>query len=1030
MSQYAPTFPAADEVDVDDVMSEEGPSHQASPAKGAPATGPGSGKGKGRGRYPRTKTKVPKPPPPPKPTLGRGRRHKAYDSYKAQAAHERCQELKAAYSVLFKLVKPIVQEIADRSIAEILEDPATIERVPEFTTIRKFLSDRFQDCLVINHKELVYGLNMAEHVYEGEKSVAHDSHMRMVAELCEERYGQLLIQVDLLEHLYDNKLPVDLRERPQDAEYIRKDITQEQADSQSQYIEMRGGVEVPFPGTLLSELMSKAWQLAPEKAAPKRKAEGQPEGQPNSKLAAAAAKDDDATPELPRHSGGLLAAVEALEDGAATPGESGSPAPEPAEDPAPEHADQPQGSGEATPKDAQEIPIPRGATGADEYGVRIISKRSSRLDIPNNRIMVPNTFEWEDHEIGFRDSTNCTQKGAQKAKRGKYIGKPNSNYIFLDRRVGTWDSTKAEGELDEELVKKHGLHPKLGLFLPTSTNEEEPPKPCEDGWRPVVMVSPNGERIHASRTIPLARLDRKVEEIENRAKIQRLLHTFCEQDGIAEDEIAPDPSLLEDYRKEELIARGIAPDEEEYRRGETVARGIDPDEVPAMNAKSLPRQGPVLIPGVALAFDEFADDILSAASVIEAEEEVARVTSAKRSQPSRPYDAIRDVFTDSGASAPSTALPHVQQEVPAQVDSTGLLSLAEAAYVVQQERPPESFQVDTMVPTQQPARSVVDMGDFAQSEYPRPTGYSKADELAPISPYLRQAELSASSEPVRANNFLRTALNPQPTDYSPLPAPQDFPGDPMGSAQAQGSAAGRASFSNSGMAKGLPALRPVRSLLNDTPPLPEPHSSPVPQHLNMVVSNSGAFFPPAPNRPFHNAFSVQEQAQGHSLHPIMQQPLSTPIQGPPSSGMPSAQARQISPYPMSPPLYHSAPPLVAPAPVLAPAPASQAMPQLPNTPGQSASAVSPRSRPGSSSASSSKYRKLEPAPTPPHRQGYLGNGQELRTVQFDYREAIKDYSAVEAPPRHGPTHIRGWTHNNLKKSRPSSKGDAPVDEPS
>ncbi|KAK0722489.1 hypothetical protein B0T26DRAFT_642979 [Lasiosphaeria miniovina] len=973
MSQHAPTFPAADDVDVDDVMSEESPSHQASPAKGAPATGPGSGKGKGRGRYPRTKTKAPKPPPPPKPTLGRGRRHKAYDSYKAQAAHERCQELKAAYSVLFKLVKPIVQEIADCSIAEILEDPATIERVPEFTTIRKFLSDRFQDCLVINHKELVYGLNMAEHVYEGEKSVAHDSHMRMVAELCEERYGQLLIQVDLLEHLYDNKLPVDLRERPQDAGYIRKDITQEQADSQSQYIEMRGGVEVPFPGTLLSELMSKAWQLAPEKATPKRKAEGQPEGQPNSKLAAAAAKDDDAAPELPRHSGGLLAAVEALEDGAATPGESGSPAPEPAEDPAPENADQPQGSGEATPKDGQEIPIPRGATGADEYGVRIISKRSSRLDIPNNRIMVPNTFEWEDHEIGFRDSTNCTQKGAQKAKRGKYIGKPNSNYIFLDRRVGTWDSTKAEGELEEELVKKHGLHPKLGLFLPTSTNEEEPPKPYEDGWRPVVMVSPNGERIHASRTIPLARLDRKVEEIENRAKIQRLLHTFCEQDGIAEDEIAPDPSLLEEYRKEELIARGIAPDEEEYRRGELVARGVDPDKVPAMSAKSLPRQGPVLIPDVALAFDEFADDILSAASMIEAEEGAARATSAKRSQPSRPYDAIRDVFTDSGASAPSTALPQVQQDVPAQVDITGLLSLAGAAYV---------------------------------------------------------AELSASSEPVRANDFLRTALNPQPTDYSPLPAPQDFPGDLMGSAQAQGSGAGRAPFSNPGMAKGLPALRPVRSLLNDTPPLPEPHSSPVPQHLNMVVSNSGAFFPPAPNRPFHNAFSVQEQAQGHPLHPIMQQPLSTPTQGPPLSGMPSAQARQISPYPMSPPLYHSAPPLVAPTPVLAPAPAAQAMPQLPNTPGQSASAASPRSRPGSSSASSSKYRKLEPAPTPPHRQGYLGNGQELRTVQFDYREAIKDYSAVEAPPRHGPTHIRGWTHNNLKKSRPSSKGDAPVDEPS
>jgi hypothetical protein len=54
--------------------------------------------------------------------------------------------------------------------------------------------------------------------------------------------------------------------------------------------------------------------------------------------------------------------------------------------------------------------------------------------------------------------------------------------------------------------------------------------------------------------------------------------------------------------------------------------------------------------------------------------------------------------------------------------------------------------------------------------------------------------------------------------------------------------------------------------------------------------------------------------------------------------------------------------------------------------------------------------------------GYGGGGnggQELRTVQFDYREAIKDYTPVEAPPRHGPTHVRGWSHNNLKKTRGS-----------
>lgn len=32
-----------------------------------------------------------------------------------------------------------------------------------------------------------------------------------LAELCEDRYGQLLLQLDVLEYLYDNNLPIDVR---------------------------------------------------------------------------------------------------------------------------------------------------------------------------------------------------------------------------------------------------------------------------------------------------------------------------------------------------------------------------------------------------------------------------------------------------------------------------------------------------------------------------------------------------------------------------------------------------------------------------------------------------------------------------------------------------------------------------------------------------------------------------------------------------------------------------------------------------
>jgi hypothetical protein len=76
----------------------------------------------------------------------------------------------------------------------------------------------------------------------------------------------------------------------------------------------------------------------------------------------------------------------------------------------------------------------------------------------------------------------------------------------------------------------------------------------------------------------------------------------------------------------------------------------------------------------------------------------------------------------------------------------------------------------------------------------------------------------------------------------------------------------------------------------------------------------------------------------------------------------------------------------------------------------------------SQQANAAKYRKLEPAPTPPHRIGWTDNGSELRTVHYDYKEGIKDYKPVEAPPQHGPRKIRGWTYNALKKPRGPKPG--------
>ncbi|KAK0732836.1 hypothetical protein B0T21DRAFT_202251 [Apiosordaria backusii] len=1010
---------AVDALEADDAMSDILPQQTSAPARAATASSRargGRGRGGSRGGRGRgAKSSQPKAP------AGRGRRQKLYEDSKVQAAHERAQELKQAWGVLVKLVKPAVQEIADTSINELLEDPSVVERVPEYDEAQKFLKQRYEDTLKQNDQILELSLQMARHVWEAEEEAARASFARRAEELQEERLGEILQQLDRLERQYNLKLPVDYPP-PRDEHYTYKSITAAEQNAQGVFHEERDGIEVPFPGTSLKELMVKPQTMPLETL--KRKAEGQPDGQPASKLLAAA-KEDDAMRQLPRHTAGLLGGAEALEDGVTTPPDSASSAPTPLPELAGDVAEIPgqrRTSAEPNPADGPELPLPRGATDPDEYGVRIIARRNNKAENPNNRIMVPNLFEWGDLDIGFRDSTNSAEKGATKARRGKYWQKPGSNYMFIDRRVGIWDSTEVAGELPEAEVKKHNLHPSYGIFLPSSTNFPESPKPVADPWKPVVLVPPNGEVIHASRTIPAAKADRAFDELEakleGKKKFSALLSHLCEQEGISEEEIAPSADEIEQLRKEELEARGMDPN-----------TMYQPSSAP-------PTPAPEPTVEQAAEFEQFAEDALRAAAILEDEEEArerarereeeaarmagqgaARAAAAK-SAASKPYDAVRDAlqFEDSSGSE----------------DTTGLSVLADTA--IQEHE--ATAHIDPRI--YNPMR--VDGMARDHHQYGPPVDYSHASEYPPppeeyyglpmsegyhgvTIPMTRPAEAPLPSEPPRGD-FLRTALNPQSPVYPPPPAPPHE----YAAGQVPG---GRTPFVTPGPSVGLPALRPVRSLLNDTPPPPEQQSSPVPQHSSMVVTNSGAFYPAGPSRPFHNGYSIPEPHQ--HLQPLMPAPGPGPLQAPPVAGPPSMP--QIVPRPPSPLTgYPVSPPYHAP---IAPAPALGVHAPILPAGSQPPAMQSPHSRPGSSSASapapaaaggsaaSSKYRKLEPAPTPPHRMTYSVNGQELRTVQFDYREAIKDYSAVEAPPRSGPTQIRGWTHQNIRKGpKPSSsRGD-------
>ncbi|KAM7202128.1 hypothetical protein V8F20_004582 [Naviculisporaceae sp. PSN 640] len=1083
------------EVEMDDTPTDDAAApHQASAAKNTTNTR-ATGTRKTGSKAARTKTNASTGAHPTGITkvTTAGRRKKLFETSKAQAAYERLQDLKQAHSSVQKALKAPLTELADRTIAELLEDPRAIERTPQYAETREFLDSRLADQQrQVNDRHQIE-LEMARHVLDAEIEAVNRAHNDQIAELCHEAYGQLLHQLEILESLRDAGLSLDLPAGPQETpDYLYKQISQEESDNQGPFIETINGQYIPASGKPVSELMTKRDDITLAES-PKRKAEEPPDDQPALKMPAFA-KNGEAVPKMQRHPAGLLAAVEALEERSSEtpPSNAPSPRPEPLDAPSPGNAEQARASGVTTPRDPLELPIPRGATSPDEYGVRLINRKATQMNVPNNRIMVPPPFQFEDHEIGFRDSTNSLQKGATKARRGRYLDKPNSNYIFIDRRVNNWDATNQD-EFDEELIRKHRLHPNYGIVLSSSVNNWEPPKPVVSGWQPTVLVAPDGTQTHASRTIPAARLDQELQRVEDRIRFKANLSKFCKEQGIPELEVAPDPEYLREYRRKMLIARGMDPDQEI----------IPPAPVVEEEAAESSREPSLAPPSEKLAeFNGFVEEALQAASMIEAdqtkaEEERAAAAAAaaasnspgQQAQSSRPYDAIRDVFTDTSPSVqPSQpVMPMSTQEPPApfMADTANLSCLADAAEQLSFSAPQpttrpsqpvhvpnhgliDSSAIDpSLFGPGNPDEAVARPGAFEQGDGVRSSDYPHPDGLPPPPPAM------AGFVQQNENDFLRTTLNPQPS-FPPAAGPgQEYPGAGPDYAD---SLSGRTPFSNPAVGPGnkaLPALRPVRSLLNDSPPPPEGQESSGLQHPTMLPSTSGGFYPPIPdpNRPFHSSFSVQEYIPAQAppqpgLGPqVTAAPLPHHYPGPATAQPPLAPG---PPPPTSvygsPPEYHNLPGPIAPMPMpmpLAPAaapphhgpvsmpPSVVAAPAAPGGPGpfmptqgpnQSMTATpSPRSRPGSSSAASSsaaaKYRKLEPAPTPPHRMGYPGNGQELRTVQFDYREQIKDYSAKEAPPRHGPTHIRGWTHNNqsnIKKSssasssasRPTSKGDA------
>ncbi|ORY70080.1 uncharacterized protein BCR38DRAFT_99239 [Pseudomassariella vexata] len=1013
-------------------------------AADSPTPSPVRGRGFGRGKILAARglsKRMARKPAPKRGGRGKGRgRHKTYDDLRVQAAYERQKELRDLYSEVTSAAKPALEKLAEYSINQMIEDPTHHEEVAEFKEVQQQLDERLQRTINDANSVLSKEIAITENQRHLDLSFTENSYHDGFNYVTEDFYAGALNRTSILAELRRECVGVDIP----DCRYWYVEQPDEVATSQGPHVVFRNGVEVPEPSRLPDYKTSNIrTQVRKPRTGPKRKTDDLPDGQLDSKKHTAAGsalgqgsrlglarddvdiKGDGALTPRPRHIGGLLSAETELD----AERESNAPSPSPAEEDQSPESDQKRES--VSKKDLPDLPA--GASEPDAHGVRTVSKRGPKA---NNRIIVPPQFEFDDEDIGFRDSTNDSSRKATKTTRGKLLNKPNSRSWHLDATIAYYNVFDyEEGDLDPDIVKKHNLHPQYGFFLPDSVNESETAKDLVDGTRPIVVVTPNGSTLMASRSVRAKVMDEALECDSKKEQLACILEQFTDMTHISVDEIT-----TEEMRDRERAIEKLAtePLEEEPSAVYTPStEGSDWKAALIAPANISSREDEII------AADNMSS-ILKAAAAIDAEPVEAAV--ADRPQPpvssqraSRPYDAVRDVFASHPSPTPSSSTP----APPHVVDTIGLSVLADVSE------------------THDLFRSHV--GSQIESSYTEPASM--------IDPRLLGGAQQGPAAAAPSNNaFLQTALNhPGQASFAHIaPAP---PANADTRPQTPGA---RVPFTVQGNSKDnqlLPPLRPSSGRRDKAPsmevsqgppgpppqhaqqqPPPAPPASVPPQEFGsprgMLQTNTGSFYPPAPHRPFHQSYSVHEQGpmmpmsmqQGSQIPQVPHmQPLPSmqqgpPVQqGPPMSGpgpvmMHNPPTPSLTPYPALSPPMQTQPQLAPMPPQMGPSPPlpSQGPPSVALSP----PAHTPRHRASipSNGQNSGKYRKIAAAPIPHNRPWPSNGGSELRLSNYDPKGAIKDYVASEPAPRSGPTTIRGWSVNNVNKGRNRAKKEGSAEE--
>ena len=362
----------------------------------------------------------------------------------------------------------------------------------------------------------------------------------------------------------------------------------------------------------------------------KRKAMGDPDAQPTPKRSTRNTDDSllAPAPMAPAPAKGLLAsAAEADLDPEGTPAEDRSPSgtPEPGSFNAAIQSRLPgkQSAREKSP------PLPKNIAEPDEYGVRTYNQRPSLRDkAMNSRILAPRMFMFEDHEIGFRDSVNDSSKGHTRAKRGKYLDTPNSNGMHFDHWCSAYDfSSTTPQDFDKATVKRHNVHPKYGIFLPESINEQEGPFPYIMPGKPVVFIAnPSGRISHASRGYQKTMNHIRLVDSPWRHKLSASLRRFCKMDDIKPEEITVEDYLPSD---EELKKRSLGTAVQELESRPVLTESESDEELQSPDGRDVEEPQPDL------------SALTDAAAFIDAQEASRAAPAPKKAIK---YDAVRDMF--------------------------------------------------------------------------------------------------------------------------------------------------------------------------------------------------------------------------------------------------------------------------------------------------------------------------------------------------------------------------------------------------